>query len=98
MGRDAEGEGYQRLFPGEPQRDVVADRLVHLRVEHRRGAPDWPRQLRREDRRGSLYTYLQLVQSLLAPAIAAVFMLDIFPRRVTPPSGLVALRHWIPDR
>jgi SSS family solute:Na+ symporter len=41
--------------------------------------------------RGSLYTYLQLVQSLLAPAIAAVFMLGIFSKRVTPHSGLVAL-------
>jgi SSS family solute:Na+ symporter len=41
--------------------------------------------------KGSLYTYLQLVQSLLAPAIAAVFMLGIFSKRVTPTSGLVAL-------
>ena len=41
--------------------------------------------------RGSLYGYLQLVQSLLAPAIAAVFMLGIFSRRVSPQSGLVTL-------
>jgi solute:Na+ symporter, SSS family len=41
--------------------------------------------------RGSLYGYLQLVQSLLAPAIAAVFMLGIFSKGVTPQSGLVAL-------
>ncbi|HEY7286548.1 MAG TPA: sodium:solute symporter [Vicinamibacterales bacterium] len=41
--------------------------------------------------RGSLYTYLQLVQSLIAPAIAAVFMLGIFSERVTPQSGLVTL-------
>jgi SSS family solute:Na+ symporter len=41
--------------------------------------------------RGSLYTYLQLVQSLIAPAIAAVFMLGIFSRGVTPKSGLVGL-------
>jgi SSS family solute:Na+ symporter len=41
--------------------------------------------------RGQLYSYLQLVQSLLAPAIAAVFMLGIFSSRVTPRSGLVGL-------
>jgi SSS family solute:Na+ symporter len=38
-----------------------------------------------------LYTYLQVVQSLLAPGIAAVFMLGIFSRGVTPKSGLVGL-------
>jgi SSS family solute:Na+ symporter len=41
--------------------------------------------------KGSLYTYLQLVQSLIAPAIAAVFMLGIFSKGVTPKSGLVGL-------
>jgi len=41
--------------------------------------------------KGSLYTYLQLVQSLIAPAIAAVFMLGIFSEGVTPRSGLVGL-------
>jgi SSS family solute:Na+ symporter len=40
---------------------------------------------------GSLYGYLQLVQSLLAPSIAAVFMLGIFSRRVSPISGLVGI-------
>ncbi|MFT3727929.1 MAG: sodium:solute symporter [Terricaulis sp.] len=40
---------------------------------------------------GSLYSYLQLVQSLLAPAIAAVFMLGIFSKGVTPQSGLIGL-------
>jgi SSS family solute:Na+ symporter len=40
---------------------------------------------------GGLYTYLQLVQSLIAPAIAAVFMLGIFSSRVTPKSGLISL-------
>lgn len=40
---------------------------------------------------GGLYAYLQLVQSLIAPAIAAVFMLGIFSNRVTPKSGLVGL-------
>jgi solute:Na+ symporter, SSS family len=40
---------------------------------------------------GGLYTYLQLVQSLIAPAIAAVFMLGIFSSGVTPKSGLIGL-------
>ncbi|HSC06651.1 MAG TPA: sodium:solute symporter [Steroidobacteraceae bacterium] len=41
--------------------------------------------------KGQLYTYLQLVQSLLAPSIAAVFMLGIFSSGVTPRSGLYGL-------
>ena len=41
--------------------------------------------------RGQLYTYLQLVQSLLAPSIAAVFMAGIFFDTVTPRSGLVGI-------
>ena len=40
---------------------------------------------------GSLYGYLQLVQSLLAPSIAAVFMLGIFSKHATTASGLVGL-------
>jgi SSS family solute:Na+ symporter len=39
----------------------------------------------------NLYTYLQLVQSLLAPSIAAVFMAGIFSRAVTPKSGLYGI-------
>jgi SSS family solute:Na+ symporter len=38
-----------------------------------------------------LYGYLQLVQSLLAPSIAAAFMAGIFSRSVTPKSGLWGL-------
>jgi len=38
-----------------------------------------------------LYSYLQVVQSLLAPGIAAVFMAGIFSRRVTPASGFIGL-------
>ena len=40
---------------------------------------------------GQLYGYLQNVQSLLAPAIAAVFMLGIFSKRVSPISGFVGI-------
>jgi SSS family solute:Na+ symporter len=41
--------------------------------------------------KGQLYTYLQLVQSLLAPSIAAVFMAGIFFDTVTPTSGLIGI-------
>jgi solute:Na+ symporter, SSS family len=41
--------------------------------------------------RGQLYTYLQLVQSLLAPSIAAVFMAGILSATVTPKSGLIGI-------
>jgi SSS family solute:Na+ symporter len=34
-----------------------------------------------------LYEYLQIVQSLIAPAIAAVFLLGVFSKRVTPAGG-----------
>ena len=40
---------------------------------------------------GQLYGYLQNVQSLLAPAIAAVFMLGIFSKHVSPISGFVGI-------
>jgi SSS family solute:Na+ symporter len=36
---------------------------------------------------GSLYKYLQEVQSLLAPAIVAVFLLGIFSKKITPKAG-----------
>ncbi len=41
--------------------------------------------------KGQLYTYLQLVQSLLAPSIAAVFMAGIFSGAVTPKSGFYGI-------
>src|SRR6185312_9094246 len=41
--------------------------------------------------KGQLYTYLQLVQSLLAPSIAAVFMAGILSATVTPKSGLAGI-------
>jgi SSS family solute:Na+ symporter len=34
-----------------------------------------------------LYEYLQKVQSLIAPAIAAVFLLGVFNRKITPKAG-----------
>ena len=38
-----------------------------------------------------LYAYLQDVQSLLAPGIAAVFLLGIASRKTTPMAGLIGL-------
>jgi SSS family solute:Na+ symporter len=40
---------------------------------------------------GSLYKYLQEVQSLLAPSIVAVFLLGIFSKRITPKAGETGL-------
>lgn len=41
--------------------------------------------------RGQLYTYLQLVQALIAPSIAAVFMVGIFSAGVSRHSGLIGI-------
>lgn len=38
-----------------------------------------------------LYEYLQMIQSLFAPAIAAVFFLGVFSKRVTPAGGMWGL-------
>jgi len=40
---------------------------------------------------GVLYEYLQNVQSLIAPAIAAVFLLGVFSKRISGVAGLVGL-------
>ena len=40
---------------------------------------------------GGLYEYLQDVQSLLAPSIAAVFLMGIFSKKITPKAGEVGL-------
>ena len=40
---------------------------------------------------GSLYSYLQGIQSLLAPAMVAVFVMGIFSKRITPKAGEVGL-------
>lgn len=36
---------------------------------------------------GSLYSYLQGIQSLLAPAMVAVFVMGIFSKKITPKAG-----------
>ncbi len=38
-----------------------------------------------------LYQYLQLVQSLIAPSIAVVFLFGVFSKRITPTAGFVGL-------
>lgn len=40
---------------------------------------------------GVLYEYLQMVQSLIAPAIAVVFIMGVFSKRVTAAGGLTGL-------
>jgi solute:Na+ symporter, SSS family len=40
---------------------------------------------------GSLYEYLQGIQSLLAPAMVAVFVLGIFSKKITPKAGEAGL-------
>ncbi len=40
---------------------------------------------------GALYQYLQVVQSMIAPGIAAVFLLGVMSKRITPTAGLVGL-------
>ena len=40
---------------------------------------------------GSLYSYLQGIQSLLAPAMVAVFVMGIFSKRTTPKAGEAGL-------
>jgi len=40
---------------------------------------------------GSLYEYLQDIQSLLAPAMVAVFALGIFSRKITPKAGEIGM-------
>ena len=40
---------------------------------------------------GSLYDYLQGIQSLLAPAMVAVFALGIFSKRITPKAGEIGM-------
>jgi solute:Na+ symporter, SSS family len=38
-----------------------------------------------------LYEYLQLVQALIAPGIAVVFLLGVFSKRITPAAGFIGL-------
>ncbi|WP_339896770.1 sodium:solute symporter [uncultured Gilvimarinus sp.] len=38
-----------------------------------------------------LYEYLQLVQSLIAPGVAVVFLLGVFSKRITPTAGFIGL-------
>lgn len=40
---------------------------------------------------GSLYSYLQGIQSLLAPAMVAVFVMGIFSKKITPKAGEIGL-------
>ena len=46
---------------------------------------------------GNLYSYLQDIQSLIAPAMVAVFTLGIFSKKITPKAGewgLIGATWW----
>ena len=80
---------YKRLRPQSSERHLVYVGRLATAVVILLGMAWIP--FLQELGKGPLYAYLQLVQSLLAPSIAAVFMLGIFSRGVTPHSGLVGI-------
>ena len=80
---------YKRLRPQSSERHLVLVGRLATAVVILRGMAWIP--FLQDLGKGQLYTYLQLVQSLLAPSIAAVFMLGIFSRGVTPHSGLIGI-------
>ena len=80
---------YKRLRPQSSERHLVFVGRVATAVVILLGMAWIP--FLQDLGKGQLYTYLQLVQSLLAPSIAAVFMLGIFSRGVTPQSGLIGI-------
>jgi SSS family solute:Na+ symporter len=80
---------YKRLRPQSSERHLVFVGRVATAVVILLGMAWIP--FLQDLGKGQLYTYLQLVQSLLAPSIAAVFMLGIFSRGVTPHSGLIGI-------
>ncbi len=80
---------YKRLRPQSSERHLVLVGRVATAVVILLGMAWIP--FLQDLGKGQLYTYLQLVQSLLAPSIAAVFMLGIFSRGVTPHSGLIGI-------
>ena len=72
-----EGKGHRRLLPREPQRRLVPDRLLDLRVQHRRRASDRPRRLRR----GLGHGLRALGAALLAGAGARLGLRAVLPAR-----------------
>jgi SSS family solute:Na+ symporter len=80
---------YKRLWPQSSEKHLVFVGRVATAVVILLGMAWIP--FLQDLGKGQLYTYLQLVQSLLAPSIAAVFMLGIFSRGVTPHSGLIGI-------
>ena len=80
---------YERLRPGRSEAHLVSVGRVATVVVVVAGIAWIPIMQRIGG--GQLYGYLQNVQSLLSPAIAAVFMLGIFSKRVSPISGFVGI-------
>jgi len=79
---------YERLRPGRTESHYVAVGRIATTVVVLLGIAWVPVIPLLGD---SLYEALQKVQSLIAPAIVAVFFLGIFSRRVTPTAGFVGL-------
>jgi SSS family solute:Na+ symporter len=79
---------YERLKPGRSEAHYVAVGRIATTVVVLLGIAWVPVIPLLGD---SLYEALQKVQSLIAPAIVAVFFLGIFSRRVTPAAGFVGL-------
>ncbi|MEE2692542.1 MAG: sodium:solute symporter [Pseudomonadota bacterium] len=80
---------YKRMFPASTEKHLVSVGRLATVVVVLAGMAWIP--FLQQLGEGELYTYLQLVQSLLAPSIAAVFMLGIFSSGVTPRSGFVGI-------
>jgi solute:Na+ symporter, SSS family len=81
---------YKRLKPDSSEKQLVFVGRVATAAVIMLGMA-WIPFLRTLLGNGALYQYLQLVQTLLAPSIAAVFMIGIFSKQVTPKSGFVGL-------
>ncbi|MEQ8936028.1 MAG: sodium:solute symporter [Amphiplicatus sp.] len=80
---------YKRMFPQSTEKHLLSVGRIATIVVVLAGMAWIP--FLQQLGQGELYTYLQLVQSLLAPSIAAVFMLGIFSGGVTPRSGFVGI-------
>ncbi len=80
---------YKRLRPQSSETHLVAVGRIATLAVVAAGIAWIP--IMREIGGGQLYAALQLVQAFLAPAIAAVFVLGIASKFVSPASGLIGL-------
>lgn len=73
---------YEKLRPGRPERHLVRVGRLATAVVVGFGLLWIPIMKLVSERNAGLYDYLQNVQGMLAPPIAAVFLLGIFHRRI----------------